>query len=212
MSQKQLLAPVLILQQPGVSGKCREQHRDFSKHASDSMGFSWHSEKLNVFLFHSGGQEEAFYATITTLPCRTTMDALEMGTLEPAPETAHPFPTGLPPASSLQFLCESVRYQVHVQWLNENIQLLWPRGQAKREQSQPSASPRHWETFCHSRERIAIERLLQQTQLFTQENSTASHRVFRLRSLPGLLFGHVQPRVSPDGPRQGQVCRKSCGT
>lgn len=72
MSQKQLLAPVLILQQHGVSGKCWEKHRDFLKHISDSMGLSWHSEKLNVLLFHSGGQEEAFCTTTTTLPCRTT--------------------------------------------------------------------------------------------------------------------------------------------
>lgn len=127
MSQKQLLAPVLILQQPGVSEKCWEQHRDFSKQASDSMGLSWHSEKLNVLLFHSGGQEVAFYTTTTTLPCRTTMGALEMGTLKPTPEIAHPFPTGLPPTSSCQFLCESVGYQVRIWWLNENIQLLCPQ-------------------------------------------------------------------------------------
>lgn len=212
MSQKQLLAPVLILQQPGVSGKCWEQHRDFLKHVSDSMGLSWHSEKLNVLLFHSGGQEKAFYTTTTTLPRRTVTGAPEMGTLKPTPETAHPFPIGLPPTNSFQFLCESVGYQVHIWWLNENVQLLCPRGQAKWEQSQPSTSPRHWETFCHSRERIAIKIVLQQTQLFTWENAIAWHRVFSPRFLPGLLFGHVQPRISPDGPRQGQVCRKSHGT
>lgn len=169
------------------------------------MGLSWHSEKLNVLLFHSGGQEVAFYTMTTTLPCRTMMGALEMGTLKPTPEIAHPFPTGLPPTSSCQFLCESVGYQVCIWWLNENVQLLCPRGQAKRQQSQPSASPRHWETFCHSRERMAIERFLQQTQLFTWENAIAWHRVFWPRFLPGLLFGPVQPTVSPDGPRQGQV-------
>lgn len=77
MSQEQLLAPVLILQQPGVSGNCWEQHRDFLKHASDSMGLRWHSEKLYALLFHSGGQEEAFYTTITTLPCSMMLDAPE---------------------------------------------------------------------------------------------------------------------------------------
>lgn len=163
------------------------------------MGLSWHSEKLSV-LFHPGGQQEAFYTTTTTLPCRTTMDAPVMGTLKPTPETAHPSPTGLLPTSSFRLLCESVGYQVHIWWLNQKVQLLCPMRQAKREQSQPSTSLRHWETFCHSRERTASERFLQQTQLITQENTIAWHRVFWPRFLPGLLFGHgflqmVQGRV-----------------
>lgn len=154
----------------------------------------------SVLLFHPGGQQEAFYTTTTTLPCRTMMDAPAMGTLKPTPETAHPSPTGLLPTSSLQFLCESVGYQVHIWWLHQKVQLLCPMRQAKREQSQPSTSPRHWETFCHSRERTASERFLQQTQLITQENTIAWHRVFWPRFLPGLLFGHgflqmVQGRV-----------------
>lgn len=130
-----------------------------------------------------------------------------MGTLKPLKpisETAHPFPTGFPPVSSFQFLCKPVGYQVQMWWLNQNIQLLCPGGHTKREQSQPSASPRHWETCCHSRERTAIERFLQQSQLFTWENTISWHRVFWPRLLPVLLFGHVQPRVSPDGSRQGR--------
>lgn len=148
-------------------------------------------------------------------PAEQQMGTPEMGMLKPlkpTPEILHPFPTGLPPTSSFQFLCKSVGYQVHVWWLNENVQLLCPRGQAKWEQSLPSTNPRHRETFCHSRERIAIERFLQQTEIFTWENAIAWHRVFWPRLLPGLLFGHVEPRVSPDGPRQGRVCRKSHGT
>lgn len=161
------------------------------------MGLSWHSEKLSVLLFHPGGQLEAFYTTRTTLPCRTMMDAPVMGTLKPTPETAPLLPQGFyqqAPTNS------SVGYQVHIWWLNQKVQLLCPMRQAKREQSQPSTSPRHWETFCRSRERTASERFLQQTQLITQENTIAWHRGFWPRFLPGLLFGHgflqvVQGRV-----------------
>lgn len=101
------------------------------------MGLRWHSEKLNVLLFHLGGQEVAFYTTTTTLPCRTTMDALEMGTLKPTPEMAHPFPRGLPPTSSCQFLCESVGYQVHIWWLNENVHYFAPEGKPRDSRASP---------------------------------------------------------------------------
>ena len=57
------------------------------KYVSDSMGLSWHSEKLNVLLFHSDRQEEAFYTTTTTPPCRTMMGAPETGTLKPLKPT-----------------------------------------------------------------------------------------------------------------------------
>lgn len=162
----------------------------------------------SVLLFHPGGQREASYTTTTTLPCRTVMDVPVMGTLKPTPETAHPSPTGLLPTSSHQSLCQSVGYQVHIWWLNQKVQLLCPMRQAKQEQSQPSTSPRHWETFCRSRERTASERLLQQTQLITQENTIAWH------SLLAEVFSRAPlwTWVSPDGPRQGQVCRKSHGT
>lgn len=100
------------------------------------MGLSWHSEKLSVLLFHPGGQQEAFYTTTTTLPCRTMMDAPAMGTLTPTPETAHPSPTGLLPTSSLQFLCESVGYQVHIWWLNQKVPTTLPH-----EASQARAEP-----------------------------------------------------------------------
>lgn len=100
--------------------------------------------------------------------------------------------------SSVNLWDTKCKYQVW--WLDQKVQLLCPMRQAKREQSQPSSSPRHWDTFCHSRERTASERFLQQTQLITQENTIAWHRVFWPRFLPGLIFGHgflqmVQGRV-----------------
>lgn len=162
------------------------------------MGLSWHSEKLSVLLFHPGDSWKPSIPQEPPFPAM--MDASGMGTLKLTCETAHPSPTGLLPTSSHQFLCESVGYQVHIWWLNQKVQLLCPMRQAKREQSQPSTSPRHWETFCRSRERTASERFLQQTQFITQENTIAWHRVFWPRFLPGLLFGHgflqvVQGRV-----------------
>lgn len=119
-----------------------------------------------------------------------------------------PLPTGLLPTRPRQFLCQSVGYQVHIWWLNQKVQLLCPMRQAKQEQSQPSTSPRHWETFCRSRERTASERFLQQTQLITQENTIAWHSLLA----EGFSRAPLWTWVSPDGPRQGQVCRKSHGT
>lgn len=160
-----------MLQEPGISGKCWEQHRDFWKHASDSTGLSWHSEKLNVLLFHAGGQEAAFCTTTTTLPCSIDNGTSRDGHTGTWNSTS--FPHRLPPTSSFQFLRESVEYQARIWWLNENIQMFCPRGQARWKQSQTPASLRHWDAFCHSRERTATERFLQQTQPFTWENTTS---------------------------------------
>lgn len=175
------------------------------------MGLSWHSENLYVLLFHSSGQEEAFYTTTTTLPCSMMLDA---------PEWAHwnhwnqplkqrtPFPQAFhqwaPSNSSVSLWDTKCKSGGLIQTSNYSA----PEN-TKWEQSQPSASPRHWETCCHSRERTAIERLLQQTQLFTWENAIAWHSVFWPRLLPVLLFGHVQPGVSPDGSRQGRFAGRA---
>lgn len=166
MSQKQLLAPVLILQQPGVSGKCWEQHRDFSKHASNLMGLSWHSEKLRVLLFHSGGQEEAFYTMTPTLPCRTPTGALQMGTPKPTP-FSHRASTNKLLLIPLR-VCGIPSAHLVAEWKHPTT-LPQRANQVRAEPALCQAEALG--AFCRSRERTAVERFLQQTQLFTWENA-----------------------------------------
>lgn len=157
--------------------------------------------------FHLDEREEAFCTATTTLPCRTTRGRLQ--TPRPTPGAARPLPSRVSTGTLLPIplrVCGIPSAHLVAEWKR-------PTTLSRRasQQSRPSASPRHWETFCQSRERMAIGMLLQQTQLFTWEN-IAQPRGFWPRLLPGLLFGPVQPRVSPEDPRQGQVCRKRRGT
>lgn len=157
------------------------------------MGLSWHSEKkLKCPPVPPRG-------TTGSLPYHHTHPSLQNsdGHTETTPWNSTPL--------LHQFLCHSVGHQVHIWWLHHKVQLCFaPRGKP----SKSRASLRHWETFCHSTERTASERFLQQTPLITQENTIACHSLLA----EGFSRAPLWTWVSPGGPRQGQVCRKSHGT
>lgn len=107
--------------------------------------------------FHSDDREEAFCTATTTLPCRTTRGRLQTHRGRP-PEQHALFPAGFPPARSFQFLCESAGYQVHIWWLNGNVQLLRAGGRARRAGPPPvrgtgrlsATAERGWPSGCSS--------------------------------------------------------------
>lgn len=132
----------------------------------------------------------------------------EMGTLEP--EIAHPFPTGFhqqAPSNS----SESLWNTKHASGgLMKTSRYFAPEGKPGESKARPLPV---WGIGMLS---VIAER--GQPLRDSSSKPNPSHgktllpgTVFWLRFLAG-LFWHVQPRVSPDGPRQSQVCRKSHGT